>query len=45
VETWEPHFTFQGFQFVELTVELTAQPPSSACHLIDDKLSYDTGII
>jgi len=22
-ETWEPHFTFHGFQFVELT----AQPP------------------
>ena len=26
VETWEPHFTFHGFQFVEVTVELTASP-------------------
>ena len=40
VETCEPNFTFHGFQFAELTVERTAHAPSSACHLIDDKLTH-----
>jgi alpha-L-rhamnosidase len=41
VETWEPHFTFHGFQFVEFT----AQNPVGDCHLIDDKLSHGTGVV
>ena len=57
-EVWTPHFTFHGFQFVELTVDLPAepsveptgeptskfiaQPPSSVCHLLDDKHVYNT---
>ena len=44
VETWAPHFTFHGFQFVEPTVEFT-MPPSSACHLIDDKLAHNIDVI
>lgn len=33
VETFEPHFTFHGFQYVELTASASPE----ACHLIDDK--------
>jgi alpha-L-rhamnosidase len=43
-EVWMPHFTFHGFQFVELSVEptvgSTAQPPAGACHAIRDKLMH-----
>jgi len=43
-EVWMPHFTFHGFQFVELSVEptvgSTAQPPAGACNAIRDKLMH-----
>lgn len=39
-ETYEPHFTFHGFQFVEITVHpsSSASAPPSHCHPIDDTL-------
>ena len=46
-ETYQPHFTFHGFQYVELTA--LASDTSATCHLLSDKfrpeLSTVTGLV
>lgn len=40
-ETWEPHFTFHGFQYVELT----AQSADGTCHLLSDMFRPDLSTV
>ncbi|MDI1250422.1 MAG: glycoside hydrolase family 78 protein, partial [Lacunisphaera sp.] len=41
VETFEPHFTFHGFQYVELT----AQSADGTCHLLSDMFCPDLATV